>query len=893
MKEKRIIFILTGIVLVAIVGSLAVKFLLTSRKWDEFKERDVVEEAAVRDEKTDERYFQERKPPGQSSKDVSGKSQKSNEITVAKEKKNPTQPEGSRVSPSLSEKQKGISPTDRDSLYHPRESGDSFAAPVDETQDPNTAEDEIISLSGYVINKQGDPVKNVRIILRGEGRRRNEAMGITDMNGRFDLKDLHRGVVRISAMPPGNSNYVDPPPVTKLLQPGEETEELEFILEEGEYIEGVVLNELKEPVQGARIRAVVSGRSKTSRSDQEGYFKIGGVQSGRAVSILTVSHPDYQAESRERLSVLDGFQTFILKRSNNAILKVMWELDGTPVEYFAYRLQRKQDFQGLYIDAGKGKEMVQSPDGTTYLDGLKSGSWRVEVTVMMPGGNPTDIKGSEEFQLEKGEDQVEVIVGIDEGRRVEGSVVMSGEDKEPVEGAEIKFVIPSAGFGRFPKPGSAFEFPRAISDEYGGFVFEALPPGRYTLQAEKDPLRTPMAVDLFVPYDQDPEPIEIVMSGGGVIFGNVIGKEGDPLKGALVSLSVERVEGDGWGNHSTRTDERGDYRFDNLPAGVHYVWVHGKGDKRDSRNVDLGPGDEIELNFDFSNSVKLSGKILFNGQPADEGLSFHFLGEGDSRSKWTRIKEGGTYEVSVQPGRQILRFSNNADAPSGQVEPFYIPDYPTEQQRDLDFPVVDAEVILSFPKEDQFEPGRLVISPPERMFRYGFFRLKMDQESRHVVRMFTGKYYATFRSYSGEWYGQSELVTLGVGLENVLVLEVKKSTGGVKIGGWSPNQLSNTSFTPLRFDVTSIVESSGDIEVLALFENGRHAVETKSAVLVENGRDISRDIHEGWTGADHWNNSYRLNLVNFQPGARYEVIVEIRCDGGADSTGSVYLSLNQ
>jgi len=748
-------------------------------------------------------------------------------------------------------------------------------------------------ITGLVTDPNNLPVTGARVILiPGTGDMRNRAEALTDAGGRYSLRHSLAGTLGIRAMPPPDSDFTPSEIVLFIVQDGDESITKDLMLKEGELVQGIVLNEEKTPVVGAKVEAVIPNTmTKVRTTDEGGRFSVKGVPAGGAIITLTVSHPEYQSETRTAVNMFDGEQTFILKRANSIILEVTWKLDGTPVEFYAYRLLKKMGFGELFVDAEKQNVLVESLDGRTSLTELPSGTWHVEVTVMSPDGNPTDLRGATNFQLEAGQQGMLVRVAMDGGRRISGRVVMNTAGGSPVAGANIEFVTPSAGFGRFPKPDGPFVFPTAATDETGEFKFEGMPPGRYTVQARKETFRTPMAVDVIVPYDVDPTPVEIVMLKGGVLFGKVLGADGKTLEGVRILLSEQRVNADGWLNQETMTDAEGNYRFEGLPAGAHYLWAYDKERLRDSRTVDLEPGKELEVNFDFSGNIQMSGNIRVNGKPPGESWSVEFIGEGDSRSGWVNVSPEGYYKATVKPGLMYLHLAG-ANSPGGQPEAFNIPEMPSEQVRDIDLNIVDADIVLSFPEGVQFVPGNLVISPRQRATRYGFYRVKMDQQTRHVVSMFAGEYQATLMSTGGEWHGETDWVTLAPGATNTFVLDLKKTKRGVCVGGWAPGQVSMGAFTPLSFDVTPVIESAGNIEIYVLYQTGRHAVETGAVSLIVDGAPAVTDDHKGWSGADQWNNTYHLNLGTYVPGAAYVLRVELKCDGGTDSTGSIFMSLN-
>ena len=68
---------------------------------------------------------------------------------------------------------------------------------------------------------------------------------------------------------------------------------------------------------------------------------------------------------------------------------------------------------------------------------------------------------------------------------------------------------------------------------------------------------------------------------------------------------------------------------------------------------------------------------------------------------------------------------------------------------------------------------------------------------------------------------------------------------------------------------------------------GWKAVTIDWAALYENGREVARDGHKGWSGSKKKDIAYRLLLRQRRPGATYTVRARMTTVGGTDSTGSV------
>jgi hypothetical protein len=79
------------------------------------------------------------------------------------------------------------------------------------------------------------------------------------------------------------------------------------------------------------------------------------------------------------------------------------------------------------------------------------------------------------------------------------------------------------------------------------------------------------------------------------------------------------------------------------------------------------------------------------------------------------------------------------------------------------------------------------------------------------------------------------------------------------------------------------------------YAKGKQALKIKWAALLEDGREIARDTHEGLAGAGYnrsvkardWN--YFLNLPAVKSGAQYAVRVSVAGEDIVDSSGIVFL----
>ena len=108
----------------------------------------------------------------------------------------------------------------------------------------------------------------------------------------------------------------------------------------------------------------------------------------------------------------------------------------------------------------------------------------------------------------------------------------------------------------------------------------------------------------------------------------------------------------------------------------------------------------------------------------------------------------------------------------------------------------------------------------------------------------------------------------------------------VQIGGWTPAQIHTTAAT-LEWDVTKAMIPAGIRRVSLNYTQGASGINIAWVALLEDGKEISRDTHRGFTGANPRQPVYTLNVPAPKAGASYTVRAEVTGSGGTDSTGIV------
>jgi protocatechuate 3,4-dioxygenase beta subunit len=155
---------------------------------------------------------------------------------------------------------------------------------------------------------------------------------------------------------------------------------------------------------------------------------------------------------------------------------------------------------------------------------------------------------------------------------IEGTVVNDATG-EPVKKAQVRL------FGAVSE-----KQPAAMTDASGSFAFHKLPAGTYFVNAMHDGFDQNRALllgdaqkQVTLSSDQDKSGVELRLPPTGAISGRITDENGDPAAnctvGALDASTLEGFPGQRQGGQA-QTDDRGEYRIANLPAGRYVVYQH-------------------------------------------------------------------------------------------------------------------------------------------------------------------------------------------------------------------------------------------------------------------------------------------------------------------------------
>ncbi len=158
---------------------------------------------------------------------------------------------------------------------------------------------------------------------------------------------------------------------------------------------------------------------------------------------------------------------------------------------------------------------------------------------------------------------------------VTGTSSITGTVVNNATGEPVKKAMVSLGG---PISGNA---PMAVTDASGGFAFRKLPAGTYFITAQRDGFdqnRGMIAGDsqkqVSVEADQEKTGVELRLWPNGSISGRLTDENGDAAPNCSVTALPVGGAGSWQMRGSASTDDRGEYRIENLPAGRYLVYQH-------------------------------------------------------------------------------------------------------------------------------------------------------------------------------------------------------------------------------------------------------------------------------------------------------------------------------
>jgi RNA polymerase sigma factor (sigma-70 family) len=432
------------------------------------------------------------------------------------------------------------------------------------------------TVTGRVVNPEGYPIAEANVVIVGEYYPTRSAK--TDAQGRYQLDDIEvqQAGYHLSVE---HSDFIDDYRLVFANKAGM-VEAPDIVLKRGSTIEGLVMDETGNPVQGAFISAKWSrsaaGRDAEDETDENGQYHLKNL-SGELATII-VDSPDFapayekvQLDPDKELPSVD----FILKSGKTLVGRVVNEQDEPiegarlglwswePVKYDSYSHSATTDASGEF-------RMEHLPDGKIGLRLDKEG-------YRYMNDYPAEVK-PDQFVT-----NMETPIVMRKVAYIYAKVV-DAETGMPVRNFRAK-----AGFTKGLEPGD-IHLDGMPADWSSGFAFQsdtgefrtfhAVRGMTISLEVESEgyaPAYVPRAV--FGAYDE--EPLIIRMNRGFHTQGAVVDAEtGDPVSGAFIVMfdKSHRLEIHGYLDESIlkntiMSDAQGNFALPGTLAEEFYLYV--------------------------------------------------------------------------------------------------------------------------------------------------------------------------------------------------------------------------------------------------------------------------------------------------------------------------------
>ncbi len=405
----------------------------------------------------------------------------------------------------------------------------------------------------------------------------------------------------------------------------------------------VVSLELLDPTMPRRAAAPAEERISAS-SDAKGVVILTGLTKGKFAA--RVEAPGYRRMGSEvavppekewtiELESTAFINGHVLDDRGNAVADA--EVFASPARRFAFN-----EVQSTRTGT-KGEFVLEAPAGAYHL-WARQGS----LTGRAPG--PVAVTA--------GMTRNDVIVRLGPGAAVEGTVVESST-KSPIAGAEV--TVHESWF--------AEDVGKAETDAQGRFEISGIPAGIYLVSAHRDGFSGGSRDDIgLIAGGRFKVSIALSRPESGSIEGLVLGAEGQPLGGVLVSAGERR----------TRTGADGHYRLDSLDSGFRPVTaVIPTVEAPLEDMVQVRPGQVARLDLQVKLSGRVAGHVLtrshrppvrscsVEAEPSDDGDSVkRYLWKGTPEFA-PKIRSDGGYEMDLPVGEHRIRVHCAEDRESG------------------------------------------------------------------------------------------------------------------------------------------------------------------------------------------------------------------------------------
>ncbi|MFH1744139.1 MAG: carboxypeptidase regulatory-like domain-containing protein, partial [bacterium] len=541
---------------------------------------------------------------------------------------------------------------------------ESYGEALSNTFEPGTTDNPTLvditlrkpgSLSGRVIDQYGDPVAGRNIFAHYDQVRERSAgvigtapsmQNTTDADGGYSWNRFGEGLYTIGVMSENGMSFETEKKV--VMKAGEKRTGFDIVIERGdESIRGLVVDENREPIADASVfimqlfreNQTISQNFEEFTSNEKGEFYVSNLKEcdRLIIEVKSEGYSPYKYNGDMRSTIVAT-----LKRSGSIQGAVLDKVTRQPVPEASVQLT------GSNANSGEEPKATTNENGVFLFDDVAFGYY-----LLVTEANGYARTHGPRLTVQPGELAKDLLIELNPGNTFAGILVDTNGN--PVPGATIAL---SSNTDRKYRnlmgvPVAIVPPEEAVSASDGAFQLSNLPSQGDTLLISQKGF-TPTQFVVTPDFLNGP-PVRITIAAGGTIEGRVLDSDEKPVTGIGIVTSnyPENLY-----SYETTTDEKGEYRFEHLPAHPFLVIKFGKqmGADMDYKRVTVEEGKVVRA--DFGDGAVIQG-TLYRGDTPAPGQQIKLI-QADMLSKEFQLT---TYSSDSWSGKGTYRFTG---VPAGE-----------------------------------------------------------------------------------------------------------------------------------------------------------------------------------------------------------------------------------
>ena len=85
------------------------------------------------------------------------------------------------------------------------------------------------------------------------------------------------------------------------------------------------------------------------------------------------------------------------------------------------------------------------------------------------------------------------------------------------------------------------------------------------------------------------------------------------------------------------------------------------------------------------------------------------------------------------------------------------------------------------------------------------------------------------------------------------------------------------------------LKAAGKQRVTLSFRQGASALQIRKVSVMQDGRVLAEDVHEGWTGKQHLNNEYHLDVKQLAVAEPVFLVMEVEPSSSIQTAGEIQI----